>query len=130
MVKDKDIVVLRHVLSCRVPRGRRTYKIKEQSSKGVDSMGRRGVRPAPVYLSLTKGLVSVLCPRQCVVSAPRALRVECITRAPSRDYAGKKSLSLCDELCLADVSSKAVYGVGSWALCVGGVARALPTPPS
>jgi hypothetical protein len=41
MVKDKDIVVLLHVLSCRVPRGRRTYKIKEQSSKGVDSMGRR-----------------------------------------------------------------------------------------
>jgi hypothetical protein len=76
MVKDKDIVVLRHVLSCRVPKGRRTYKIKEQSSKGVDSMGRRGVQPASAYLSLTKGLVSVFCPSQCVVSAPRALRVE------------------------------------------------------
>jgi hypothetical protein len=27
--EDKDIVVLRHVLSCRMPRGRRTYEIKE-----------------------------------------------------------------------------------------------------
>jgi hypothetical protein len=120
MVKDKDTVVLRHVLSCRMPRGRRTYEIKEQSSKGVDLMGRRGVQPASAYLSLMRGLVSVFFPRQCVVSAPRALCVECITRAPSRDYTGKKYLSLCDELCLADVSSKAVHGVGSCALCVWG----------
>jgi hypothetical protein len=36
----------------------------------------------------------VFCPRQYVVSAPRALCVECIAGAPSRDYAGKKSLSV------------------------------------
>jgi hypothetical protein len=130
MVNDKDMVVLRHVLSCWLPRGRRTHEIKEQSSKGVDLMGRRGERLASAFLSLMGSLVSVFYPRQCVVSAPRALCVECIARAPPRDYAGKKYLSLCDELFLVGVSFKAVHGVGSWALCVGGVARAPPTPPS